>query len=207
MKTATLNQIFSCNAGVLGEIKIGGLTLQTIETKQCLDEGEHILKEKDGRYFIDGDYRVLMDKNGPYRTKGLVVGFAWDHRSFDVKQKGDAMQALLRLVGDGMKINVIKPDTNLVERLQDLEEDFRGEMEETQDHIKALEEHSQRTVERLRGELEEVKSALKWAVAQTSPGKAATKAQAQVVIDKVLDEGEGDESDGDDSGTSLPAGE
>lgn len=208
MKTATLHQKAFLNAGVIGELKIGGLTLQTLETGQCLEKGEHFLKpHPNGRFCIGDDYFVLMDRNGPYRNKGLCLGMKWDTRSFDVMQKGDAMQSLLRLVGEGMKIVVTRPDTEFQEMVAYRDSQIKALKDvNALDAKSASEEFAAWRAERDQ-ELSEVKAALKWAVAQTSPGKAATKAQAQETINKVLSEGEGDESNGDDSGSAVPAGE
>ncbi len=208
MKTAKLIQRAHLSSGVIGELTLGDLVLQTIETEKCLPEGEHYLKPKDGRFAIevDGqDYFVLMDRNSQYRAKGLCVGYDWDFRSFDVVKKGDAMQDLLRLVGDKMKIVVTRPDTKLEDVVAGLEAQLETANETYHKDMEHKEAENNKVLDALLKELGEVKGALKWAIAQTSPGKVMPKAQAEQVIEKV--KGESNESDRDDSSPSIPSGE
>jgi hypothetical protein len=188
MKVATLHQKVTLDTGVIGELHFEGKVFQTLETQNCLKEGEHILKPKDGRYCIDDDYYVIMDRNSRYREKGLAVGYVWDFQRFDLLDKGNAMQDLLREVGDGIKIVVTRPDTKFKEKYDEEVKKAREAEAGFKRILKEKEKESADIISTLEKELDEVKAALKWAVVQIGSIKPASKTDALKTIDRVQGE-------------------
>lgn len=125
MQKLHLHQQMKTNTGVLGTLKVGDQTLQTLETKDCLKPGTYEIKQADGRYYVETDagaYFLTMDLNGQYRNKGLVVGMEWDFRSFDVKKKGQAKEILCSLVeAEGVEIEVTSYSQTLKDTVSDLQ--------------------------------------------------------------------------------------
>lgn len=192
MKTLNLHQKARLNTGVIGELKLGGLTLQTLEGTDCLEPGKYTVSFVGSTMVIDGDYKVCMDANGQYRSKGLCVGMVWDFRSFDLNRKGEALQALFTAVGNEAEIIVTRAGEDVKEKLTECLEDLneaRGALAEAQ---KTLEQVTADADAKVEAETRVLRAAIKHLMKDV---KALSVKEFEA-----LTQGEGDESDGDDSG-------
>lgn len=94
MKTLTLCQEVCLNTGVIGTLKLGQETLYTLETQDCLEPGSYKGEFENGKMLIDGKYRGMMDRNGRYRSAGIVAGSEFAFDSFNLRNAGDAIEAI-----------------------------------------------------------------------------------------------------------------
>lgn len=166
MKKAYLYQLAFLNTGVVGILTLEGKEYPTLETQDCLPVGNHKIKLVDGRYRIGKDYYITMDCNGLYRTKGLVAGKKWDFRHFDVMQKGDAIQEILKHVcpKKGLAIEVTRSsetqkDTinRLQKDLEQMEEDYQLVLETQAKTWEAIIGTKDEELELLRSDIEVLK--------------------------------------------------
>ena len=204
MKKAILKRLAKLNTGVIGKLIIDDLVLHTIETDNCLEPGVYDVTKKDGRYFIGEDYPILMDKNGQFRSNGLVMGLEWAFNSFDVNKKGDAIQALLKNGAD-IKVEVLDLEDDGLDGLLAVEKENEKLVAEKKALEKELEAVSEVCEAEHREQVDALKSALMWSVTQWGVKPAKAK-EANKVIDKVLNEGIEDESNRDDSGVKVQTG-